>query len=188
MIISDVSQAPPRGSAEASASVTAGPRPFASIFLSELFAKKPIERPSGDQNGCWPPSVPANGCGTGSRMVCIQIICIPLAPRRKQTCLHQERSITRSPAQMCSATLQRLSRRWSNLKSKRGCIRLRSSPVRPNTAVGYTAHKAPTAAAATRFGFDASPGAGDVSDCRSQSLSSSSFRSCAVCQRSSGFF
>src|SRR3954451_15864110 len=68
-IISHVSQTAPRGSAEASASVTAGLRPFASIFLSELCAKKPIERPSGDQNGCWPPSVPASQCGTGSFMV-----------------------------------------------------------------------------------------------------------------------
>ena len=55
-------QSPPRPFA-ALASVCGAP-PATSILFKLPSAKKPIERPSGDQNGNAPPSVPSSGCGT----------------------------------------------------------------------------------------------------------------------------
>src|SRR6267142_4259893 len=77
MITPELSHAPPRGSAEASARVTARPRAVASTFFRELFAKKATERPSGDQKGCWPPSVPGKGSAWGAFMLRTQIIGVP---------------------------------------------------------------------------------------------------------------
>jgi hypothetical protein len=64
MCPSDV-QAPPRGSgATTPLSVTGGP-PARSILLMRLAAKKPIDFPSGDQNGNRAPSVPGSSFAAG---------------------------------------------------------------------------------------------------------------------------
>ena len=57
-------QVPPRLSVPG-ASVKTGP-PSTSIFLKKRSAKKPMCRPSGDQNGLCAPSVPASGCALDS--------------------------------------------------------------------------------------------------------------------------
>src|SRR5215471_5710157 len=77
-IVSSGPQLPPRKSVTVSATTCTGP-PAAGIFFSFPAAKNPIQRPSGDQNGSWASSVPANSFAPTCSMDRTQSIGLPPA-------------------------------------------------------------------------------------------------------------
>jgi len=164
--------------------------PFASIFFRARSAKKPMNRPSGDQNGRCAPSVPASSRGEGSSR-CRTQSRLGLSPRRAlKTRREPSGEISMGPASIQVDT--------SSAPSG-GRIDARSTETAGASRVRRRAESAAVASAKTAATsqLNRPPRAGRVgteatvpaADREPSAIQRSSFpTSPALCQRSSGSF